>query len=121
MRAARLLRGVNAHLRGQELKLPVDIRGTDFQLRVWMAIHLIPHGSTRTYSELAEMIGEPRAVRAVANACGSNPVPLVIPCHRVVRKGGNLGGYGLGVPRKRALLEEEGALEGGRPTSRQVE
>ena len=107
-KAALLLEGVNKHLRGQSVKLPVDINGTDFQLRVWMALQLIPLGETRTYSEVAEMIGAPRAVRAVANACGSNPVPLIIPCHRVVRKDGTLGGYGLGVHRKRALLAEEG-------------
>ncbi len=107
-KAALLLEGVNKHLRGQSVRLPVDINGTDFQLRVWMALQLIPLGETRTYSEVAEMIGAPRAVRAVANACGSNPVPLIIPCHRVVRKDGTLGGYGLGVHRKRALLAKEG-------------
>ncbi len=106
-RAALLLEGVNRHLRGQSVRLPVDINGTDFQLRVWMALQLIPLGETRTYSEVAEMIGEPRAVRAVANACGSNPVPLIIPCHRVIRKDGTLGGYGLGVHRKSALLAKE--------------
>jgi AraC family transcriptional regulator, regulatory protein of adaptative response / methylated-DNA-[protein]-cysteine methyltransferase len=109
-RAARFLQGINAHLQGQEVKLPLDIRGTDFQLRVWKALQQIPLGSTRSYSEVAEMIGEPSAVRAVANACGSNPVPLIIPCHRVIRKDGSLGGYGLGLPRKKALLAKERAL-----------
>jgi len=109
-KAGRFLAGVNAHLRGQEVKLPLDIRGTDFQLRVWKALQEIPLGSTRSYSEVAEMIGEPKAVRAVANACGSNPVPLIIPCHRVIRKDGSLGGYGLGIDRKRALLAKERSL-----------
>jgi AraC family transcriptional regulator of adaptative response/methylated-DNA-[protein]-cysteine methyltransferase len=109
-KATRFLRGVNAHLRGQEVKLPLDVRGTDFQLKVWTALQRIPIGSTRSYSEVAEMIGEPTAIRAVANACGSNPVPLIIPCHRVIRKDGSLGGYGLGLPRKRALLAKERSL-----------
>ncbi len=109
-KAARLLSGVKRHLRGQAVRLPMDIRGTDFQLRVWMAISLIPLGSTRSYGEVAAMIGEPRAVRAVANACGSNPVPLIIPCHRVIRTDGSLGGYGLGLPRKKALLANERAM-----------
>ena len=112
-KAVRLLAGVRAHLRGQEVKLPLDIRGTDFQLRVWTALREIPLGSTRSYSEVAEMIGEPKAVRAVANACGSNPVPLIIPCHRVIRKDGSLGGYGLGIGRKRALLARERSLAAG--------
>jgi len=111
-RADSLLSGLNDHLQGQAVKLPLDVRGTDFQLKVWRALASIPLGSTRTYSEVAAMIGEPRAVRAVANACGSNPVPLIVPCHRVVRKDGTLGGYRLGVSRKRALLETERALAG---------
>jgi AraC family transcriptional regulator, regulatory protein of adaptative response / methylated-DNA-[protein]-cysteine methyltransferase len=109
-KATRFLQAVKAHLEGQEVKLPLDIRGTDFQLRVWSALQRIPLGSTRSYSDVAEMIGEPAAVRAVANACGSNPVPLIIPCHRVIRKDGSLGGYGLGLPRKKALLAKERSL-----------
>ena len=109
-KVGRLVVGVKEHLRGQEVKLPLDIRGTDFQLKVWTAIKKIPIGSTRSYSEVAEMIGEPAAVRAVANACGSNPVPLIIPSHRVIRKDGSLGGYGMGLPRKRALLAKERSL-----------
>lgn len=108
--ARRLLEGVKRHLRGQEVKLPLDIRGTDFQLRVWAALQRIPAGETRTYSEVAEMIGQPTAIRAVANACASNPIPLIVPCHRVIRKDGSLGGYGLGLPRKIMLLTSEGAL-----------
>ena len=106
-RVVGLLTGVKDCLRGQEVNLPLDVRGTDFQIKVWKAIQQIPLGTTRNYSEIATMIGEPRAVRAVANACGSNPVPLIIPCHRVIRKDGSLGGYGLGLPRKRKLLAAE--------------
>lgn len=109
-RAARFVRGLNRRLQGQAVKLPLDVRGTDFQLRVWTALRLIPLGSTRSYSEVAEMIGEPRAARAVANACASNPVPLIIPCHRVIRNDGAIGGYALGVHRKRALLAKERSL-----------
>ena len=106
-RAARYLHSLQKHLRGQEARFPLDIQGTDFQMRVWTALQRIPLGETRSYQEVAEMVGEPRAVRAVANACGSNPVPLIIPCHRVIRKDGSLGGYGMGVGRKKALLSGE--------------
>jgi len=112
-RARRFLDALNDHLNGQEVKLPVDVRGTDFQLRVWMALREIPLGETRSYSDVARIIGEPRAVRAVANACASNPVPLIIPCHRVIRKDGSLGGYGLGIGRKKALLSKERMLAAG--------
>jgi AraC family transcriptional regulator of adaptative response/methylated-DNA-[protein]-cysteine methyltransferase len=97
------------HLEGARprLDLPLDVQGTAFQCRVWRALQEIAYGTTRTYSEIARAIGRPRAVRAVGNACGSNPVPIVIPCHRVVRSNGDLGGYGLGVERKRRLLEQE--------------
>ena len=106
-KADHFLEALNDHLSGQKVKLPVDVRGTEFQLKVWSALRYIPIGETRSYSEVAEMIGEPRAVRAVANACASNPVPLIIPCHRVIRKDGSLGGYGLGIGRKRILLSTE--------------
>jgi AraC family transcriptional regulator of adaptative response/methylated-DNA-[protein]-cysteine methyltransferase len=99
--------GVLKFFDGQLLKLPLDVRGTDFQRKVWAAIQTIPYGSTNSYSDLARMIGQPRAVRAVANACGDNPIPLIIPCHRVIRKDGSLGGYGLGIHRKRELLAME--------------
>ena len=107
--AKRYLDALNDHLNGQEVKFPLDIRGTDFQMKVWTALRDIPRGETRSYYDVAEMVGEPRAVRAVANACASNPVPLIIPCHRVIRKDGSLGGYGLGIGRKRALLTVERA------------
>ena len=105
--AERYLDALNDHLSGQEVKFPLDIRGTDFQLKVWTALREIPRGETRSYHDVAEMVGEPRAVRAVANACASNPVPLIISCHRVIRKDGTLGGYGLGIGRKKALLAAE--------------
>ncbi len=87
--------------------LPLDLRATAFQLRVWQTLLAIPFGETRSYREIAEAIGQPNAFRAVANACAANPVPLVVPCHRVIRSDGDIGGYGLGVERKRALLEQE--------------
>jgi len=87
--------------------LPLDVRGTAFQCRVWEELRKIPYGATRTYGEVARAIGRPRAARAVGSACGTNPVALIIPCHRVVRGGGQLGGYGLGLGRKRKLLAQE--------------
>ncbi|NKE40408.1 methylated-DNA--[protein]-cysteine S-methyltransferase, partial [Mycobacterium tuberculosis] len=87
--------------------LPLDIAPTAFQQRVWEALTHIPYGETRSYSEIAEALGAPRAVRAVASACASNPVALAIPCHRVVQKGGALSGYRWGVRRKATLLASE--------------
>ena len=89
------------------LALPLDLRGTAFQQRVWAALCQIPPGETRTYAELAALIGAPRAVRAVARSCAANPVSLAVPCHRVVGKNGDLTGYRWGVPRKAALLARE--------------
>lgn len=94
---------------GQEFDLPLDVRGTAFQQRVWKALREIPVGSTVSYAKIAERIGAPKAVRAVAQACGSNPLAIVIPCHRVVRNDGALSGYRWGVERKRALLKQEAA------------
>jgi AraC family transcriptional regulator of adaptative response/methylated-DNA-[protein]-cysteine methyltransferase len=88
--------------------LPLDLRGTLFQQRVWQALRGIPSGSTISYAELARRIGAPSAVRAVARACGANPLAVAIPCHRVVRTGGALSGYRWGVERKRTLLAREG-------------
>jgi AraC family transcriptional regulator of adaptative response/methylated-DNA-[protein]-cysteine methyltransferase len=93
----------------QALDLPLDLRGTAFQQRVWQALRQIPPGQTRTYGEVAVSIGEPRAVRAVARSCATNPVSLAVPCHRVVGKDGSLTGYRWGVPRKQALLARERA------------
>jgi AraC family transcriptional regulator, regulatory protein of adaptative response / methylated-DNA-[protein]-cysteine methyltransferase len=92
----------------QTTPIAVDVRGTVFQHRVWAALRQIPAGSTRTYSEVAEAIGAPTAARAVAKACADNPVPLIVPCHRVIGKNGSLTGYRYGIERKRALLEREG-------------
>lgn len=87
--------------------LPLDVRATAFQWKVWRALQEIPHGTTRSYKEVARRIGQPRAVRAVARACATNPVALVVPCHRVVRADGALSGYRWGVDVKRRLLENE--------------
>jgi len=98
-----------SYLDGTEphLDLPLDIRATAFQRRVWQELRQIPFGETRTYAEVAKAIGQPQATRAVARACATNPTALVIPCHRVVSKGGDIGGYRWGVERKRALLDRE--------------
>jgi AraC family transcriptional regulator of adaptative response/methylated-DNA-[protein]-cysteine methyltransferase len=87
--------------------VPLDVVGTEFQRRVWDALRAIPAGSTKTYSEIAAAIGQPTAVRAVASACAHNPVALVVPCHRVVRRDGSLSGYRWGAGRKKSLLESE--------------
>ncbi len=87
---------------------PIDIRATAFQWRVWQALQHIPRGETRSYSDIATTIGEPRAIRAVANACGRNRLAVVVPCHRVIREDGSLGGYRWGIERKRTLLAREG-------------
>jgi len=89
--------------------IALDIQGTAFQHKVWNALRQIPLGQTRSYTDVAKSIGKPRAVRAVANACASNPVALVVPCHRVVGVSGSLTGYRWGVERKRQLLEAESA------------
>jgi AraC family transcriptional regulator of adaptative response/methylated-DNA-[protein]-cysteine methyltransferase len=90
------------------LDLPLDVRGTAFQQRVWQALQKIPAGSTASYTDIANRIGSPKSVRAVAQACGANVLAVAIPCHRVVRNDGALSGYRWGVERKRALLEREG-------------
>ena len=91
------------------LALPLDVRGTAFQQRVWQALSEIPAGSRASYAEIAESIGAPKAVRAVARACAANPLAVAIPCHRVVRRDGALSGYRWGVERRRALLAREAA------------
>jgi AraC family transcriptional regulator of adaptative response/methylated-DNA-[protein]-cysteine methyltransferase len=102
------------HLRGKDLNssLPLDIRATAFQRQVWAYLQSIPFGETKSYSEVAKAIGKPRACRAVARACATNPVAVAIPCHRVVREDGSMGGYRWGLERKKALLQMEGG--GGR-------
>ena len=103
-----------AHLRGREpnLDLPTDVQATAFQRRVWEELRKIPYGATRTYSQVARAMGKPKAIRAVARACATNPVSVVVPCHRVVREDGNLAGYRWGLERKQALLEQESAERG---------
>ncbi len=111
MRLRPQIGALQAYLGGQRPGTPlrVDVSGTAFQQQVWNALQTIPYGETRSYAQVAEMIGQPSAVRAVAQACAANPVALVVPCHRVVRSGGALSGYRWGVDRKRALLREEQA------------
>lgn len=97
----------NSLSRSDEIQLPLDLRGTAFQLRVWQALRSIPRGETRTYSQLARELGDVKATRAVARACALNRVSVVVPCHRVVGVSGSLTGYRWGVERKKSLLEAE--------------
>ncbi len=92
----------------RQFDLPLEMLGTDFQKRVWRELETIPYGETRSYRQLAEALGMPQAVRAVGAANGSNPLPIVIPCHRVIGSSGKLVGYGGGLPLKKRLLELEG-------------
>jgi AraC family transcriptional regulator, regulatory protein of adaptative response / methylated-DNA-[protein]-cysteine methyltransferase len=103
------VRAILAHLSGLQphLDLPLDLRATAFQLKVWEELRRIPYGETRTYTQVAQAIGKPAAVRAVAHACASNPAALVTPCHRVLRADGTLGGYRWGLARKETLLKFE--------------
>jgi AraC family transcriptional regulator, regulatory protein of adaptative response / methylated-DNA-[protein]-cysteine methyltransferase len=106
---SRWVREVVHHLAGSQprLDLPTDVVATAFQRRVWEALRSIPSGTTRTYGEVARDIGRPRATRAVARACATNPTAIVIPCHRVIRSDGSLGGYRWGLGRKKLLLDQE--------------
>jgi AraC family transcriptional regulator of adaptative response/methylated-DNA-[protein]-cysteine methyltransferase len=101
-----IVRHVNGSL--PSLDLPIDVRATAFQWQVWRALQAIPYGETRTYADVARAVGRPTAARAVARACATNPVCLVVPCHRVVAAGGEAGGYRWGVDRKKRLLDREG-------------
>jgi methylated-DNA-[protein]-cysteine S-methyltransferase len=109
LEAARQLR---AYFAGalREFSLPLDIEGTDFQKRVWGRVAAIPYGETRSYLQISTALGSPQAVRAVGAANGANPVPIVVPCHRVIGAKGKLVGYGGGLAMKRRLLELEGAV-----------
>src|SRR2546421_12815896 len=89
------------------LELPVDLQATAFQRRVWQELQKIPRGTTRTYTQVARSLGNPKAVRAVARACATNPVSIVVPCHRVIRGDGSLAGYRWGLSRKEQLLAQE--------------
>jgi AraC family transcriptional regulator of adaptative response/methylated-DNA-[protein]-cysteine methyltransferase len=102
-------KAIASHLRGDlpSLDLPIDVQATAFQWKVWRALQRIPYGETREYAEVAQSIGKPTAVRAVARACATNPVALVVPCHRVTPKSGGVGGYRWGVQRKEKLLSAE--------------
>ena len=92
---------------GQHWDLPLDIQGTAFQRQVWMALRDVPSGTTVSYADIADRIGRPKAARAVAQACASNKLAVAIPCHRVVRSDGELGGYRWGIGKKRMILERE--------------
>jgi AraC family transcriptional regulator, regulatory protein of adaptative response / methylated-DNA-[protein]-cysteine methyltransferase len=100
---------VLSQLRGKDVNsaLPLDIKATAFQRRVWTYLQSIPSGDTRSYRQVAKSIGQPTAARAVARACATNPVALAIPCHRIVRENGDMGGYRWGMGRKKTLLEME--------------
>lgn len=108
-----IVQAVLRYLSGQEpgLSLPLDVQATAFQRQVWEALRAIPYGETRAYGEVAAAIGNPRAARAVAQACATNPAALIIPCHRVVESNGGLGGYKWGIERKRALLAQEAQIQ----------
>jgi AraC family transcriptional regulator of adaptative response/methylated-DNA-[protein]-cysteine methyltransferase len=103
------VKAIAKHLRGDQraLDLPIDVQATAFQWKVWRALQQIPYGETRAYAEVARSIGKPKAVRAVARACATNPVALVVPCHRVIHSGGAVGGYRWGTARKEKLLARE--------------
>jgi methylated-DNA-[protein]-cysteine S-methyltransferase len=96
-----------AHQR-TSFQVPLDLRGTNFQRTAWHALCQIPYGATVSYTEQASMMGAPRATRAVGSANGRNPIPIIVPCHRVIARDGSLGGYALGLDMKRALLALEG-------------
>jgi methylated-DNA-[protein]-cysteine S-methyltransferase len=106
------VRQLEAYFRGElrEFRFPLDPAGTDFQKRVWRQLLTIPYGQTRSYSQIAEAIGKPQAVRAVGAANGANPIAIVVPCHRVIGASGKLVGYGGGLPLKKRLLELEGVV-----------
>ena len=109
------MRALSAHVEGHPpaRQLPLDLRGTAFQMKVWAYLQQIPNGELRSYTEVAEAIGSPRAVRAVASACAANRVALLVPCHRVIRGDGSLGGYKWGLERKRTLIDRERAAKAG--------
>jgi methylated-DNA-[protein]-cysteine S-methyltransferase len=106
-----ILEALSAYFTGKAIRpatLPLDLQGTPFQLRVWRELMSIPPGTTISYVELARRLGKPRGARAVGQAVGANPIPILIPCHRVIAADGGLGGYSSGLERKRRLLALEG-------------
>ena len=108
---AALMRELEAYFAGKlrQFTVPLDLRGTAFQLRVWEILCEIPYGETRSYREVAQALGKPKAARAVGQAVGSNPISIIVPCHRVIGSDGGLTGYGGGLHRKTALLNLESA------------
>jgi len=104
-----VIRQLNGYFAGElrEFEIPLLMLGTDFQKRVWKALLTIPYGETMSYGELAKKIGEPKAVRAVGAANGQNPIPIIVPCHRVIGSDGSLTGFGGGLENKKKLLELE--------------
>jgi AraC family transcriptional regulator of adaptative response/methylated-DNA-[protein]-cysteine methyltransferase len=121
-RVAPFIAQIDAYLHGtrETFDLPLDVPASAFRKRVWDALRRIPYGETRSYTQIAEALGDPRAVRAVAGACASNPVALAIPCHRVVQKGGALAGYRWGIERKAALLDAESRRRNDATTTKDV-
>lgn len=105
----RWVREIVQRIEGKQprLELPLDLQATAFQRRVWQELQRIPRGRTRTYSQVARSLGQPKAARAVARACATNPVSIVVPCHRVIRQDGALAGYRWGLSRKEQLLKQE--------------
>jgi O-6-methylguanine DNA methyltransferase len=105
----RVLAQLRKYLEGKlkQFDCPLDMEGTAFQKRVWSALRKIPYGKTQSYADVARAIGHPKAFRAVGNANGTNPVPIIVPCHRVIESNGGLGGYGSGIGIKKRLLEFE--------------
>jgi methylated-DNA-[protein]-cysteine S-methyltransferase len=103
------LKQLDEYFKGKRKKfnLPLKIEGTPFQIRVWKELSKIPFGKVISYKELAQKVGKPKAFRAVGNANGKNKFPIILPCHRVIASDGTLGGYGLGLPRKKKLLDHE--------------
>ncbi len=106
-----LARELDAYFAGRLRKftIPLDLRGTAFQLQVWEVLYGIPYGETRSYGEVAQAVGKPKAPRAIGGAVGSNPISIIVPCHRVIGSDGGLTGYGGGLHRKKALLDLESA------------
>jgi methylated-DNA-[protein]-cysteine S-methyltransferase len=103
------LKQLDEYFKGKRKKfnLPLKMEGTPFQIRVWKELSKIPFGKVISYKELAQKVGKPKAFRAVGNANGKNKFPIILPCHRVIASDGTLGGYGLGLPRKKKLLDHE--------------
>jgi len=107
-----VLAELESYLAGElrEFQSPLDLRGTEFQMKVWREVRTIPYGTTRSYQDIAERIGHPRAYRAVGTANRANPIPVIIPCHRIIGRDGSLRGYGGGLAMKVRLLRLEGAI-----------